>query len=66
MVVLTFRDLQQQAFNIEIELSETVRALKERIEKEKGADYPAADQVLIYAGRILQDESTLDLYNIND
>lgn len=64
--MLTIKDLKQQIFSIEIELSENVRALKEKIEKEKGADYPAADQVLLYAGKILRDEVTLDSYKIND
>lgn len=66
MVVITLKNLRHDTFSIEIELSETVRALKEKIEKEKGADFPAADQKLIYAGKILEDESTLESYNITD
>lgn len=66
MVVLTLKNLQQQTFTIEIELSATVRALKEKVEKEKGGDYPAVGQKLIYAGKILQDDTTLDSYNIDD
>lgn len=66
MVVLNIKNLNNLTFSIEIELSETVGALKEKIEKEKGADYPAADQVLIYAGKILRDGSTLESCKIND
>ncbi|KAG7157976.1 UV excision repair protein RAD23 homolog B-like isoform X1 [Homarus americanus] len=66
MVVLTLKNLQQQTFTVEIELSATVRALKEKVEKEKGTDYPAIGQKLIYAGKILQDDTTLDSYNIDD
>lgn len=66
MVVLTLKNLQQQTFTVEIELSATVRALKEKVEKEKGTDYPAVGQKLIYAGKILQDDTTLDSYNIDD
>lgn len=66
MVVLTLKNLQQQTFSVEIELSATVKALKEKVEKEKGSDYPAVGQKLIYAGKILQDDSTLDSYNIDD
>ncbi|KAK7067058.1 UV excision repair protein RAD23 B [Halocaridina rubra] len=66
MVVLTLKNLQQQTFTVEIELSATVRALKEKVEKEKGGDYPAVGQKLIYAGKILQDDTTLDSYNIDD
>ncbi|KAK8743496.1 hypothetical protein OTU49_001110, partial [Cherax quadricarinatus] len=50
MVLLTLKNLQQQTFTVEIELSATVRALKEKVEKEKGTDYPAVGQKLIYAG----------------
>lgn len=66
MVVLTLKNLQQQTFTVEIELSATVKALKEKVEKEKGNDYPAVGQKLIYAGKILQDDSTLDSYNIDE
>ncbi|XP_069981439.1 UV excision repair protein RAD23 homolog A [Penaeus vannamei] len=66
MVVLTLKNLQQQTFTIEIELSATVKALKEKVEKEKGGDYPAVGQKLIYAGKILQDDTTLESYNIDD
>lgn len=66
MVVLTLKNLQQQTFTVEIELSATVRALKEKVEKEKGRDYPAVGQKLIYAGKILQDDTTLESYNIDD
>lgn len=58
--------MQQQTFTIEIELSATVKALKEKVEKEKGGDYPAVGQKLIYAGKILQDDTTLESYNIDD
>ncbi|XP_050703191.1 UV excision repair protein RAD23 homolog B-like [Eriocheir sinensis] len=66
MVVLTLKNLQQQTFSVDIELSATVKALKEKVEKEKGSDYPAGGQKLIYAGKILQDDMTLDSYNIDD
>ncbi|XP_042881475.1 UV excision repair protein RAD23 homolog A-like isoform X1 [Penaeus japonicus] len=66
MVVLTLKNLQQQTFTVEIELSATVKALKEKVEKEKGGDYPAVGQKLIYAGKILQDDTTLESYNIDD
>nr|BAJ53744.1 nucleotide excision repair protein [Penaeus japonicus] len=66
MVVLTLKNLQQQTFTVEIELSATVKALKEKVEKEKGGDYPAVGQKLIYAGKIPQDDTTLESYNIDD
>jgi len=66
MVVLTLKNLQQQTFTIEIDLSCSVKNLKERVEKEKGSDYPAGGQKLIYAGKILQDDSLLESYNIDE
>lgn len=66
MVVLTLKNLQQQTFTIEIELSCSVKILKEKVEKEKGSEYPAGGQKLIYAGKILQDDSILESYNIDE
>ncbi|PIK59617.1 putative UV excision repair protein RAD23-like B [Apostichopus japonicus] len=42
----------------------SVKELKEKIEAERGKDYPAAGQKLIYAGKILNDESPLKEYHI--
>lgn len=59
-MLITFRTLQQQTFKIEIDENEPVKALKNKIEEEKGKDgFPAAGQKLIYAGKILTDEMLL-------
>jgi len=66
-MLLTVKNLQQQTFQIEIEASETVKALKEKIEGVKGAnDYPATAQKLIYAGKILVDDDPISKYNIDE
>ncbi|KAB0403290.1 hypothetical protein E2I00_001039 [Balaenoptera physalus] len=45
----------------------TVRALKEKIESEKGKDaFPVAGQKLIYAGKILNDDTALKEYKIDE
>ena len=44
-----------------------MKVLKERIEKEKGIDaYPVSSQKLIYAGKIMADEDTINKYNIDE
>ncbi|KAL2013521.1 hypothetical protein VTN00DRAFT_1046 [Thermoascus crustaceus] len=61
---LTFRDLKQQKFTIEADPSETVGQVKEKIAKEKGWD--PSQQKLIYSGKILQDDKTIESYNIEE
>ncbi|XP_018601952.2 UV excision repair protein RAD23 homolog B-like [Scleropages formosus] len=64
---ITLKTLQQHTFKIDIDGEETVKALKERIENEKGKDsFPAAGQKLIYAGKILNDDTALKEYKIDD
>lgn len=48
-------------------LSTQVKALKEKIEAEKGRDsFPVAGQKLIYAGKILQDDTPIKEYKIDE
>ncbi|KAL2865698.1 putative UV excision repair protein (RadW) [Aspergillus lucknowensis] len=61
---LTFKDLKQQKFVIDAEPSETVGQVKEKISKEKGWDTPLLK--LIYSGKILQDDKTIESYNIEE
>ncbi|XP_072309275.1 UV excision repair protein RAD23 homolog B [Eucyclogobius newberryi] len=65
-MLITFRTLQQQTFKIEIDENESVKALKERIEQERGKDFPLAGQKLIYAGRILTDDMLLTECKIDE
>lgn len=61
---LTFKDLKQQKFQIDAEPSETIGALKEKISTEKG--WEASSQKLIYSGKILKDEDTIESYKIEE
>ncbi|XP_077768940.1 UV excision repair protein RAD23 homolog B isoform X3 [Canis aureus] len=48
-------------------MSREVKALKEKIESEKGKDaFPVAGQKLIYAGKILNDDTALKEYKIDE
>jgi UV excision repair protein RAD23 len=61
---LTFKDLKQQKFTIEAEPTETIGAVKEKISKEKG--WEPSTQKLIYSGKILQDDNTIESYKIEE
>uniref|UniRef100_A0A8C3K805 UV excision repair protein RAD23 n=2 Tax=Scolopacidae TaxID=8917 RepID=A0A8C3K805_9CHAR len=64
---ITLKTLQQQTFRIDIDPEETVKALKEKIESERGKDaFPVAGQKLIYAGKILNDDTALKEYKIDE
>jgi len=65
-MLVTLKNLQQQTFQIEIAPTETVKALKAKIESEKGEAYKAAEQKLIYAGKILVDDDPITKYNIDE
>ncbi|XP_031174598.1 RAD23 homolog A, nucleotide excision repair protein a isoform X1 [Sander lucioperca] len=64
---ITLKTLQQQTIQIEIDPVQTVKALKEKIEAERGKDnFPVSGQKLIYAGKILQDDTPIKDYNIDE
>ncbi|XP_066516995.1 RAD23 homolog A, nucleotide excision repair protein a isoform X2 [Hoplias malabaricus] len=64
---ITLKTLQQQTIHIDIDDEQTVKALKEKIEAEKGRDsFPASGQKLIYAGKILQDDTPIKEYKIDE
>ncbi|KAI9830961.1 MAG: hypothetical protein M1826_004078 [Phylliscum demangeonii] len=61
---LTFKDLKQQKFVVEAEPTETILQIKEKIAAEKG--WEAGLQKLIYSGKILQDQQTVESYSIEE
>ncbi|KAJ8283764.1 hypothetical protein COCON_G00026140 [Conger conger] len=64
---ITLKTLQQQTIQIDIDPNKTVKALKEAIETEKGKEgFPVSGQKLIYAGKILQDDTPIKEYKIDE
>lgn len=64
---ITLKTLQQQTIQIDIDPDQTVKALKEKIEAERGKDnFPVSGQKLIYAGKILQDDTPIKEYKIDE
>uniref|UniRef100_A0A0L8H656 UV excision repair protein RAD23 n=1 Tax=Octopus bimaculoides TaxID=37653 RepID=A0A0L8H656_OCTBM len=65
-MLITLRTLQQHMFKVEIDVNSTVKQLKKKVEEDKGKDYPAAAQKLIYSGKILEDEKKIVDYDIEE
>jgi len=64
-MLITFKTLDQKTFKLEIEESEKVLGVKEKITELKGDAFPVAAQKLIYAGKILEDEKTISEFSID-
>ncbi|KAI7908312.1 uncharacterized protein BX663DRAFT_493775 [Cokeromyces recurvatus] len=61
---LTIKTLQHKQFKLEVDSSDTVLAVKEKIEKSEG--HPVNQLKLIFSGKILADEQKIEEYNITE
>ncbi|XP_031090471.1 ubiquitin receptor RAD23b-like [Ipomoea triloba] len=64
---LTVKTLKGSHFDIRVQPSDTVMAVKKNIEDAQGKDsYPCGQQLLIHNGKVLKDESTLAENNVSE
>lgn len=61
---VTVKTLQQKSFQVDIDQKEKISSLKEKIFKEAG--HPVASQKLIFSGKILVDEQTVEECKITE
>ena len=61
---ITIKTIANEAINIELELNDTIKKIKEKIQEIKG--FQLAQQILILGGQLLEDNETLAYYNIDE
>ncbi|KAK9811909.1 hypothetical protein WJX72_012290 [[Myrmecia] bisecta] len=59
MVKVTFKTVQGKNFSLDFEDTTKISDVKKRIEEDQGATYPADNQVVIFQGKVLKDDTTL-------
>nr|CAB3504220.1 unnamed protein product [Digitaria exilis] len=64
---LTVKTLKGTHFEIRVQPNDTIMAVKKKIEEKQGKDnYPWGQQMLIFNGQVLKDESTLDENKVSE
>ncbi|PAN04348.1 hypothetical protein GQ55_1G059100 [Panicum hallii var. hallii] len=64
---LTVKTLKGTHFEIRVQPNDTIMAVKKNIEEKQGKDsYPWGQQLLIFNGQVLKDESTLDENKVSE
>jgi len=63
---IKFKTLSHQDFQIEIDETQKVSDLKAKVAEEKGEEFPAEHQRLIYAGKILENDKIIQSYGIDE
>ncbi|KEI39433.1 uncharacterized protein L969DRAFT_87387 [Mixia osmundae IAM 14324] len=64
MVRVTLKNLQQKTFTLELEPSQTILDLKQKIESDQG--HAVALQKIIFSGKVLADDKTIGDCNIKE
>ncbi|RCH92051.1 hypothetical protein CU097_007806 [Rhizopus azygosporus] len=61
---ITVKTPQQKQFKLEIDSTDTILSVKEKIEQSQGL--PVAQQKLVFSGNILSDDEKIEEYNITE
>ncbi|KAJ2008224.1 UV excision repair protein rad23 [Coemansia thaxteri] len=61
---ITLKTLQQKTFKIDVEGTDTIKDVKQKVESSQG--YPADTQKLIFSGKILADTQTVEELKISE
>ncbi|KRZ04441.1 UV excision repair protein RAD23 -like protein B, partial [Trichinella zimbabwensis] len=64
-MLLSFKTITNESFELEMNENQTVRELKQKIEKTRGARFASDLQTLIHAGKVLTDEQTVKDVNFD-
>lgn len=65
-MLVSIKTLTNLTFKVEVNPTDTIKDLKEKIFKEKGEDYKCENQKLILLGKVLEDPKTLEDYGITE
>lgn len=64
---VSVKTLKGNHFDVDVSLSDTVMAVKMRIEAAQGKEtFPFAQQLLIYKGKVLKDDTTMEENNVTE
>lgn len=61
---LTIKTLQQKQFKLDVDSSDSILSVKEKIQESQG--HPVAQQKLIFSGKILVDDKKVEEYSISE
>lgn len=65
-MLVTIKTLANVAFKIEINPTDTIKEVKEKIHNQQGEEYKVENQKLILLGKVLEDNKTVGEYSINE
>lgn len=65
-MLITCRTLAGQKFTVEANGSDSVKTLKDAIAEAQGDAFPTEHQRLIYSGKVMSDEDTLEKYGVTE